>query len=778
VNPLRTAFVVILTALSAHAAVRVTPEVAVANPVPAPQEGEQYPGMMATDGDQFFNFWSGSTGLNVAHVGADGQVVSRFTVPESGAALNISAVWTGSVYLASWNASFQDLVVATFSREGNLRSGPTAVAHYATTRTGALASNGRGALLLYTIQGSDVRGTLFNADGSPIQTAIPIPAYGIATNLVDIVPFAASDGDEYAVVWRTGEQIPIVATATGSVTTQSIPPPLRELMHDFYLLRVGDDGAVIGAPIKLGRVEQTGNYGVAFGGGVYALVANESHLIKPGQTQPRLVRFIVGARNNAVTRLPTIDIDGGPSSVYWSGNSFIAYWMQYLTSAFVLKTLPFRGDAEATAPEPRTSLDGTPAALTVAFASNGRNAFGAWIQNTTPTNGLGSAIYGALFDVNATAAASGAPRLLSVGWSRQVLPAVATSGTDSLVIWMDESTGYESGRLLGARVAASGAVIDTTPFEIATSVSQYNTPRVVFAGNAYFAVWGELNAKDSSRSIVARTIGRDASLGARIFLGDGNGLTAASNGTTILVVVNNSHLSGYRFDALGHPIDTTPLVIADSYRLGPVVASNGTDFFVAWNEGSDYWQWPSANRIDVLGKRVSASGSVEAAALPIATGPSDQILAAVASDGRDYLIAYLIEDYPHSVVAAKRVLQVGQLDGAAGTDDGAVILRDASAYDRDRTSFALTGEASGYWCAFNQTLESSAILRLDPRGNPVSAPISFGGSWSWPALVPTIGQGMRIAYTRTVSDGAYAGARRVFVRSAGEPPTPRSRAAR
>jgi hypothetical protein len=277
---------------------------------------------------------------------------------------------------------------------------------------------------------------------------------------------------------------------------------------------------------------------------------------------------------------------------------------------------------------------------------------------------------------------------------------------------------------------------------------------------------------------VARTIGRDASLGARIVLGDGNGLTAASNGTTILVVFNNSHLSGYRFDALGHPIDASPLILADSFRLGPQLASNGTDFFVAWNEGSYYWQFPSANMVDVLGKRVSASGSVNAAPLSIATGPSDQILAGIASDGRDYLIAYLIDDWQHPLIAAKRVLEAGQLDGTAETDSGTVILRDATGYARDWQSFSLTGDASGYWCAFNQTPESSAILQIDPRGNPVSAPILLGDAWSWPALAPTSGQGIRVVYARTISDGDYAGTRRVFVRSAGEIPKSRSRAAR
>jgi hypothetical protein len=780
-KPLRNVFLAILVAMSAHAAIRVTPEAAVADPVPAPQEGQQYLSTIATDGDQFLVFWSGSAGVSLALVADNGRLLSRVTVPGTSGAINVSATWTGSIYLATWSdPSRNSLMVATFSRSGDLQSGPTAVAHGSSTRTGALASNGRRALLLYSAFGSGVvKGAVFDADGSLMKTDVPIPATGIASNLIDTVPFVASDGDEFAVVWRTGELVPIASSVTSGITAQSTPPPLRELFHDFHLLRVSEDGDVIGSQIDIGRTEQTGDFGVAFGAGVYAIASVEAHLIKPGQTQARLVRFTVDARGGSATRLPTIDVNGGPASVFWSGSGFVAYWLQHSPASFALKTLQFSGGAEDVAPQPSTIAGAERVGQAVTFASNGRNALGAWSQNTTPTTGLGLTIYGSLFDASAAAASAEAPLVVSVGWSRQVMPQMATSGTESLVVWIDESVGYEAGRLLGSRVAVSGAMIDRTPFEIATSVSRYNAPRVVFAGNAYFVVWGELSAKDATRSIVARSVGRDGSLGARIVLGDGNGLCAASNGTTTLVVFNNGHLVGYRFDALGKPIDTNPLVIRDGYSFAQRVASNGSDFFVAWSEGSDYWQWPSVNMIDVLGARVSAAGAVDAAALPIATGPSDQILAAVASDGRDYLVAYLVNDDPqHPLIAAKRVLREGQLDGATATDEGTIILHDALSFAINRDSFSLAGDAGRYWAAFGESTESGAIVRTDLRGAPVSAPLTVGPSWSWLALATAPGGALRMVYTRPVVDGVFAGTSRVFVRSAGDALASRYRAMR
>ena len=157
--------------------------------------------------------------------------------------------------------------------------------------------------------------------------------------------------------------------------------------------------------------------------------------------------------------------------------------------------------------------------------------------------------------------------------------------------------------------------------------------------------------------IVARALGRDGSLGARISLGKGSAIAAASSSTTTLVVFNGEKgITGYRFSAAGERLDTTPIIIGDGYNAR--VASNGTDFFVAWNVGSNYWQFPSPDRLDVLGKRVTASGATDASPLPIATGGSDQILLAVASDGRDYIV---VHDLTRFAVAAKHVLREGQL---------------------------------------------------------------------------------------------------------------------
>jgi hypothetical protein len=204
------------------------------------------------------------------------------------------------------------------------------------------------------------------------------------------------------------------------------------------------------------------------------------------------------------------------------------------------------------------------------------------------------------------------------------------------------------------------------------------------------------------------------------------------------------------------------------------VTSNGSDFFVAWSVGSDYWQWPSPDKIDVYGKRVLATGVADAAALSIATGPADQILSDVASNGRDYLVAYQLIGISPQLFAAKRVLREGQLAGVTATDDGTIMLRPYSPY----SSVSLAGNgAGGYWLAYPQSATSSAIQQFDQDGAPLPDPQSMAAAlWSSVALATAPDGALRVVYARRVTDGAFAGTSLVFVRSAGDAGPSRSRA--
>lgn len=744
----------------AHAAVRVTPEMPVADPSPAPQVGAQRPDAVATDGNDFLVAWAGC-GVNVGIVKADGKLASlpRLAIARPETIRNLSVCWTGAVYLATWGeGSSSDevkVVAATLSRDGTMASAPQIVAKPAFTQSGALASNGRRALLAYTRLGpigapsADVDGALFDANGALIKVDALLPVTGIISNYIDVVPHVATDGNEFAVLWRTGELDP-------------------RLMHTFHLMRVTEEGSPIGAPITFPRTEQTGEYGIAFGGGKYAVAAIEQHVIGIGQgQQPRLLRFIVDANAGQVTQSPSIDTGGWEASVLWNGSRFIAYWMDYSTTFFKLLTLPYESST------PAVVVSGTHIGHQPRLGFNGRNVFGVWSE----TVGAGERILAARFDSSATILADAEPSLVSTGWSRQLVPAVATSGHDSLVVWVDERGEYEQGRLLAARIALSGANIDRTPFEIAPSASMWVSPVVVFTGTTYLVVWEEPVTRDGPRLIVARPVGRDGSVGARVPLSKGWGAAAAASSSATLLAFNGDEgLIGYRFSPAGELLDIVPLAIGNGYA--PKVGSNGTDFFVAWNVGSDYWQFPSPDALDVLGKRVTASGAVDASPLSIATGGSDQVLKAVASDGRDYIVVYDVVSFVPSLqaLAVRRVLREGQLDGATAKDDGTIIAAGVAP-----STIALTADATGFWAGWVEQsfpVTSLKLARTDGRGNPGEIVNLTFDSGMLPAisLAQPPHAPLQIVYARRVTDGPYPMTSRAFLRLFGEIPEGRLRA--
>jgi hypothetical protein len=422
-------------------------------------------------------------------------------------------------------------------------------------------------------------------------------------------------------------------------------------------------------------------------------------------------------------------------------------------------TLPFTGADESVAPTPATAWSGNPAGWIVSIVSNGQHALATWSQSKGTYGGGGSEIYGTLLDAASSAVTADAPTPLSFGWSRQFSPSMAASMTGSLIVWVED--GDAPGRLVGMRTDVTGALIDAVPFEIATGVSRFPPPAVVFTGDRYLVAWQKPDLSDVS----IMTVGLDASLGPRVSLGPGWGVAAASNGSETLVVFTqrgaSTHLVGYRFDASGRQIDTSPLVISDGSL--PQVASNGTDFFVAWNEGSDYpYLFPPPNLVDVLGTRVSAAGAVDAAPLPIATGGRDQRLLSLASNGRDYLVAYQLDQYPSGVIATKVVLREGQLGGATATEDGTIITRDAA------NGIVLSGDANGYWSAYLKLGGTGSILRLDQRGNPTSPPLPVAAALSSVALGRLPGGAVRILYARAIDYGEFTGTSMVFFRFVGD----------
>jgi len=183
----------------------------------------------------------------------------------------------------------------------------------------------------------------------------------------------------------------------------------------------------------------------------------------------------------------------------------------------------------------------------------------------------------------------------------QSLPSSAYLGTNFFVVWQDARlTAQPAVRvdIYGARITATGALLDPAGFAICTNVLVQTNP--VVAANA-------------SRALVAWTDHRYNSVYPDMF-----GNRVAADGTVL--------------DTNGFPIC---LVGASSQYL-PAVASDGTNFLVAWTDTR-----VAATAPDIYGALVNSDGAVTPVAgfaIRAAAGP--QIAPAVAFNGRDYLVSW------------------------------------------------------------------------------------------------------------------------------------------
>jgi hypothetical protein len=264
----------------------------------------------------------------------------------------------------------------------------------------------------------------------------------------------------------------------------------------------------------------------------------------------------------------------------------------------------------------------------------------------------------------------------------------STSAGTSLLTWT--STG---GTSLGTRLTRGGTMLDNPPLTLSSSGSSGG---VVSDGTGFFAlVFG-------GSSLAGVAVGADGTIGNEIPIVPStphgiSGIALAFGGGQYLVTwlalradLSNADVFGARIDTAGTVLDPSGITIDTSgagYLETPAVAFTGTDFLVAWKEGtapysiiglkarhvspagvvsdpaftiaSTNTDTPLAlgsNGIDTvfaefgstpLGSRISGDTVVDAPGIPLLVSANAQHLPAVASDGTNYLVVWLDQRYPN-----------------------------------------------------------------------------------------------------------------------------------
>jgi hypothetical protein len=472
----------------------------------------------------------------------------------------------------------------------------------------------------YDIYGARVAqdGTVLNSAGIAISTASEHQYF----------PDVSSDGTNYMVVWqdeRNGE-------------------------FDIYGSRVGQDGIVhdpAGIQISLAADEQNRpsidfdgtNYFVAWGdyrsgssNDIYGSLITPDGTVLNGEGIP-----ISTAADNQ--QMPSVSFGDTNYLVTWydrrDGSNYDIF------GARVNKS----GDVHEPSGISISNIDVQQ--VTTAVISYSGQWLVAWRDNR---NGGYNDIYGSRISASGTVTdPSGI--LISASAQAQGKPAVASDGTNYLVVWEEARSGGYSTDIYGMRIDASGRQLDDDAIAISTSTGSQNYPAVAFDNDStYLVVWQD------DRS------GTNDIYGARV-TASGNVLdppgiaistatsrqqfpSVAADGTNFLVVWSDERggspsgddIYGTLVQPNGNVVSPSGNIIADDayWQDNPSVAFDGTNYLVVWDDyGSGTFE------TDIYGVRVNQSGiPIDASSITISTADNGQLRPDIAFDGTNYLVVW------------------------------------------------------------------------------------------------------------------------------------------
>ena len=205
-------------------------------------------------------------------------------------------------------------------------------------------------------------------------------------------------------------------------------------------------------------------------------------------------------------------------------------------------------------------------------------------------------------------------------WGNQTRPRLAHDGTNYLVVWQDYRNNVTNlGDIYGARVSATGTVLDKHGIQISGAVNHQQNPTVAFGSGTFLVTWRDYRLNTSYPDIYGARVKPDGTVQDKA----GIPIAVASShqyepyvvygGGIFFVVWYDYRLSGYsdifgaRVKPDGTVQDPNGITIskASYYQYYPTAAYDGTNFFVVWSDYRHNRSWS-----DIYGARVSIAGKV------------------------------------------------------------------------------------------------------------------------------------------------------------------------
>ncbi|WP_309894624.1 Ig-like domain-containing protein [Archangium sp.] len=616
--------------------------------------GEQTAPSVAHDGTNFLVVWqdgrNGTNDIYGARVSGTGAVLDPSGIPIStggGAKVSPSVAYGGGNFLVVWQDSrngTHDIYGARVSSAGvpNDTSG-IVISNAANNQTvPAVAYSGTSFLAVW----QDTRNGAANADifGAKVSsgTGEVFDPSGIAISTAannQTVPAVAHNGTNFLVVWQDtrngaanadiyGARVSsagvlnetngiAISNASGNQAFPSVANNGTSFMVAWHDLRSGN-------PYSIYKI--------------YAARVNSAGTV--GDTNGIIITNNTGGMNSQ--SLPALAFDGTNFLVVWQDNrfgstfdkaagNFDIYGARVNTSGGVV-------DANGLRLSTAANRQASPS-----VAYNGTNFLVVWEDYRA---GSDSDIYGAR--VNASGGVLDTSGIaISDEPGNQLSPVVSNNGTSFLVVWQDFRGGNFSD-IYGARVSATGGVLDTSGIAISTAANHQAAPALDFDGTNFLVVW-----QDFRNGGVSDIYGARVSTGGTMVdtAATGQALSTAANaqyapavahdGTNFLVVWQDlrnggADVYGARMSSAGNLLDAMGLPISTvaGNQGSPSVAHDGTRFLVVWQDSR-------GGNADIYGTRLGADGSVlDTGGLAISTEANHQSSPSVTHDGTNFVVAW------------------------------------------------------------------------------------------------------------------------------------------
>ncbi len=569
--------------------------------------GDQYSPSIAFDGTNYFVVWT--DGRDVwdiygARVTTSGAVLDTAGIPistESDNQYSPSIAFDGTNYLVVWmderSGLYSDIYGAKVSPSGTVLD--TAGIPISTASgdqySPSIAFDGTNYLVVWRDYRSDSDYDIYGARVTTAGTVLDPAGIPISTASGDqYSPSIGFDGTNYLVVWEDYRS----GTSWDS---------------DIYGARVSTSGTVLDtAGIRISTVLVAyGQYSpsITFDGTNYLVVWEDGR-------NSSFYSDIYGARvttsgavlDTAGIPISTASGDQYSPSIAFDGTNYLVVWRDARSGVDIYGArVSTSGAVLDTAGIPISTASGWQESPSIGF--DGTNYLVVWEDKRSDSD---YDIYGAKVSPSGTVLdTAGIP--ISTASGDQYSPSIAFDGTNYLVVWRDyrSDSDYD---IYGARVTTSGTVLDPSGIAISTAANNQYSPSIAFDGTNYLVVWADersgwydiYGARISILGTVLDTAGIPISTAAN---NQYSPSSIAFDGTNYFVVWKEWHsgsdydIYGARVTTSGTVIDSFPISTQSGDQKSPALAKgSGTQMLVVYSGWVDSINGKPANTMRIWGK--------------------------------------------------------------------------------------------------------------------------------------------------------------------------------